>query len=118
MEYEAAIFRYAKSKRCGYVQFKTEHEAQLAVNYFDYSLMDTCTIFYQIALKKDDEKKKKKKKKKSKKDAIEALEDTEGSSFQGRVLHVEPAKQRYQSDAPETINASKTLKQKRNAERK
>ncbi|KAL3635204.1 hypothetical protein CASFOL_019751 [Castilleja foliolosa] len=50
--------------------------------------------------------------------AARALEDTEGSSFQGRVLHVEPAKQRYQSDAPETINASKTLKQKRNGERK
>ncbi|KAL3638477.1 hypothetical protein CASFOL_017848 [Castilleja foliolosa] len=32
-----------------------------------------------------------------------ALVDTEGPSFQGRVLHVEPAKQRYQSDAPEKI---------------
>ncbi|KAL3638476.1 hypothetical protein CASFOL_017847 [Castilleja foliolosa] len=53
--------KYAKSKRCGYVQFKTEHEAELAVNYFDYSLMDTCTIFCEIALKKDDEKKKSKK---------------------------------------------------------
>ncbi|GFQ00836.1 probable RNA-binding protein 19 [Phtheirospermum japonicum] len=50
--------------------------------------------------------------------AARALEEMDSSSFQGRLLHVMPAKQKYQSDAAETFNASKTLKQKRNAERK
>ncbi|KAL6549886.1 hypothetical protein OROMI_020374 [Orobanche minor] len=49
---------------------------------------------------------------------IMALKEMDGSIFQGRLLHVMPAKQKNQSDAPEINNASKTLKQQRISERK
>ncbi|KAL3616640.1 hypothetical protein CASFOL_039034 [Castilleja foliolosa] len=49
--------------------------------------------------------------------AARALE-MDSSSFQGRLLHIMPAKQKYQPDASESFSDSKTLKQKRNAERK
>ncbi|KAL6502396.1 hypothetical protein OROHE_024674 [Orobanche hederae] len=50
--------------------------------------------------------------------AARALKEMDSSIFQGRLLHVMPAKQKNQSDVPEINNASKTLKQQRISERK
>ncbi|KAL6561835.1 hypothetical protein OROGR_002842 [Orobanche gracilis] len=47
-----------------------------------------------------------------------ALKEMDSSIFQGRLLHVMPAKQKNKSDVPEINNASKTLKQQRISERK
>lgn len=54
--------------------------------------------------------------------AARALEEMDSSIFQGRLLHVMPAKQKEQPNAQETNNSgtpsSKTFKQQRNAEKK
>ncbi|XP_022865573.1 multiple RNA-binding domain-containing protein 1-like [Olea europaea var. sylvestris] len=54
--------------------------------------------------------------------AARALEELDRSDFQGRLLHIMPAKGKNSSDKQETNNftqqSSKTLKQKRNEERK
>ncbi|KAK6150250.1 hypothetical protein DH2020_017775 [Rehmannia glutinosa] len=51
-----------------------------------------------------------------------ALKEMDTLSFQGRLLHIMPAKPKHLSDVPETNGAdklsSKTFKQQRNAERK
>ncbi|CAA0824296.1 Unknown protein [Striga hermonthica] len=50
--------------------------------------------------------------------AARALEEMDSSIFQGRLLHVMPAKQKKLPDMPETNISSKTFKQQRDAERK
>ncbi|XP_010529287.1 PREDICTED: multiple RNA-binding domain-containing protein 1 isoform X2 [Tarenaya hassleriana] len=50
--------------------------------------------------------------------AARALEELDNSIFQGRLLHILPAKQRETSDKTDESNQSKTFKQKREEEKK